>query len=94
MAERAAAISAIRKYLRTAFPVSTIEDFSAMPEQQAHRFRVTNAGSEHLATVSIEFLERTSEDQIPRRLAQWHLADKMLTAGPSGVLVGEGVSVL
>jgi hypothetical protein len=95
MAEtQAAAIAAVRQYLRTVFPVATVEDFSAMPERQAHRFRVVTGGSVHLATVSFEFLEHTSEDQIPRRLAQWHLADKMVTAGPSGVLVTEGVMLL
>ena len=91
---RAVAIAAVRQYLRTVFPVGTIEDFSAMPDRPAHRFRVASGGSVHLATVSFEFLERTSEDQIPRRLAQWHLADKMVTAGPSGVLVTEGVTLL
>ncbi len=39
---RTAAIAAVRQYLEAAFPVGTVETSSAMPERQAHRFRVAH----------------------------------------------------
>lgn len=38
--EPSTAISAVRQYLEEAFPGWTVEDFTAMPERQAHRFQV------------------------------------------------------
>jgi hypothetical protein len=86
-----AAIAAVRRYLEGSFTGSRVEDFTAMPERQAHRFRVSRDKSTYSATVSFEFLDHTRLEEIPRRLGQCRLAEEMAAAGPRGVLVTEGV---
>jgi hypothetical protein len=90
--KRDTAITAVVRYLEAKFPGWTVENFSAMPERQAHRFRVARSGTAYLATVSFDFLKFTPD--IPEKLSRWRLAEQMSAAGPEGVLVTEGVTPL
>jgi hypothetical protein len=68
MANQADAIAAVSEYLGAAFPGWTIEEWSAMPERQAHRFRVVKGTASHQAMLSFEFLTHTPLENIPERL--------------------------
>lgn len=86
-------LAAVRKYLETEFPGSAMDDWFESG-RQAHSFRISGEGFQHLATVSLEFLDDTDSLEIASRLKGFLLAEHLRDLGSTRVIVtSDGLSL-
>ena len=79
-------INAVREYLRTEFPNSTISDEYDFGHD-AQIFWITEQESKYVTAVSEEFFLEHEATDIPTRLQEYRLGEQLHKVGPARVLV-------